>query len=632
MHKRPVFPAIVTAVVVLAAFVLTLVFADPPRLGLDLQGGVSVVLTPRAKGNTGAAVPRDSLEQTKQIIDERVNGIGVAESEVTVQGGNIVVQLPGIKDQETALEVVGTTAELTFRPVLENLGATLTPSQRSDLEETRDRLRAELKIPEGVTAQQIYESERAGRGDPVPGEQPAEGDEGTTGDGGDSGAVVTSTSAPATTAPPTTAAEGNGTGGSRSVKGRQEDAQEGDETTTTVPVTTTTIDPAPTNEWGIPVYADEHGAFTEQFNELVQAEAALAQADSDLTDRLEDDPTKEAIFAGRFSQTADGTEYGKPIYRLGPALVSGDTIEGATATIQQGQWMVLPVFKSGKDGIDKFNDAASKCYSRAEECPLGQLAVVLDGEVLTAPEIQEPRFSRDQVQITGAFKEEEAKKVAVALEYGALPLVLEQQQVQTVSATLGKGALQAALIAGAVGVALIGLYLIVYYRLLGVITLLTLLWSGLTTWILICWGGEWWSLTLTLAGIVGMIVSIGMSLDSSIVYYENLKEDVRNGRTLRSAVGRSFDGAFGTIVKANSSSFIGAVILYLLSIGPVKGFAFFLAITTVFDVLFTWSFTRPAVIAAATGKLGSKPTRFGIPVDSGAPSAAAAAPTTEVAG
>ncbi len=631
MHKRPVFPAIVTAVVVLAAFVLTLIFADAPRLGLDLQGGVSVVLTPRARGNANAAVPRESLEQTKQIIDERVNGIGVAESEVTVQGGNIVVQLPGIKDQDTALEVVGTTAELTFRPVLENLGATLTPSQRSDLEETRDRLRAELEIPEGVTAQQVYESERAGRGDVIP----TEGDEGAGGGEGDEGAVVTSTSAPATSAPPTTAAEGNGTGGSRSVKGRQDTtAPAGDEPTTTVPVTTTTIDPAPKNEWGIPVYGDENGAFTEEFNELVQAEAALAQADADLTDRLEDDPTKEAILAGRFSQSSDGAEFGKPIYRLGPALVSGDTIEGATATIQQGQWMVLPTFKSGADGIDKFNDAASKCYSRAEECPLGSLAVVLDGEVLTAPEIQEPRFSRDQVQITGAFKEEEAKQVAISLKYGALPLVLEQQQVQTVSATLGKGALQAALIAGAIGVALIGLYLIVYYRLLGIITLVTLLWSGLTTWILICWGGEWWSLTLTLAGIVGMIVSIGMSLDSSIVYYENLKEDVHNGRTLRSAVSRSFDGAFGTIVKANSSSFIGAVILYLLSIGPVKGFAFFLAITTVFDVLFTYSFTRPAVIAAATGKLGSKPSRFGIPAPRTGPhgTAPAAATSTEVAG
>jgi len=625
MRKRPTFPAIVTSVVVLVLFALTLVFADPPRLGLDLQGGVSVVLKPHARGDKGASIPRDSLEQTKQIIDERVNGIGVAESEVTVQGSNIVVQLPGIKDQEKALEVVGTTAELTFRPVLEQAGATLTGSQRAELEKTRDRLRKKLKIPEGVTAQQVYESERVARGDaPTPTTTVPDGAEGAP-----------ATTAVATTAPPTTA-PGNGTGGSRSVKGRQEPTTTaaapttaaGDAPTTTVPVTTTTIDPAPKNEWHIPVYKDANGALTDDFTELLQAEASLEQADTHLTSRTDDDPSKESTLPARFSQSSKGAELGKPIYKLGPALVSGDAVEGATATIQQGKWMVLPSFKAGKKGIDKFNDAASKCYSRDPVCPLGQLAVVLDAEVLTAPEIQDARFSRDQVQISGAFTEEEAKQVAVSLKYGALPLVLEQQQVQTVSATLGKGALEAALIAGGIGVLLIGIYLIAYYRILGVITLVTLLWSSLSTWILICWGGEWWSLTLTLAGIVGMIVSIGMSLDSSIVYYENLKEDVHNGRTLRSAVARSFDGAFGTIMKANSSSFIGAVILYLLSIGPVKGFAFFLAITTVFDVVFTWSFTRPAVISAATSKLGRKPTRFGIPVEGGAapPSADAATP------
>jgi preprotein translocase subunit SecD len=630
MRNRPTFPAIVTSVVVLVLFVLTLLFADPPRLGLDLQGGVSVVLKPHARGDKGAAIPRDSLEQTKQIIDERVNGIGVAESEVTVQGSNIVVQLPGIKDQETALEVVGTTAELTFRPVLQQAGATLSQSQRDDLEKTRDDLRAKLHIPEGVTAQQVYESERVGRGDaPTPTT--------TVPDGTDESSPTTTGAS--TTAPSSTVPTGDGTGGSRSVKGRQEPttttAVAEEQPSTTLPLTTTTIDPAPKNEWGIQVYKDANGDLTDDFSRLIQAEASLKQADTHLTPRTEDDPSKESTLAGRFSQSSDGTDFGKPIYHLGPALVSGDAVEGATATIQQGEWMVLPSFKAGKNGIDKFNAAAAKCFSRDPVCPLGQLAVVLDAEVLTAPEIRDAQFSRDQVQISGAFSEEEAKQVAVSLKYGALPLVLEQQQVQTVSATLGKGALEAALIAGGVGVLLIAVYLIAYYRVLGAITLVTLLWSSLSTWILICWGGEWWSLTLTLAGIVGMIVSIGMSLDSSIVYYENLKEDVHNGRTLRSAVGRSFDGAFGTIMKANSSSFIGAVILYLLSIGPVKGFAFFLAITTVFDVVFTWSFTRPAVISAATSKLGRKPSRFGIPVDHGppptAPEAAATPAGTEVA-
>ena len=615
MRQRPIFPAIVTVTVVMVLFVLTLVFADTPRLGLDLQGGVSVVLKPYAKGDRTASVPRESLEQTKQIIDERVNGIGVAESEVTIQGSNIVVQLPGIKDQEKALEIVGSTAELTFRPVLQELGATLDDDTRATMEKRQKELRAELKIPEGVTVAQIFESERVARGDAPT--TPPEDTTATTVPG-----QPTTSSAETTIAPTTTAANGDGTGGSRSVKGRQTTTTAAPTTTaaatTTEPATTTTtttIDPAPKNEYGIPVYKDETGNLVDKFQELGEVETALAQADTQLTSRVDDDPTKGATLPARF--TSDGKESGagKAIYQLGPALVSGDSLENAVATVQNGNWVVLPTFRAGPEGIDAFNAAAAQCNPPSEACPQGRLAVVLDGEVLTAPTIQQREFSRDQVQITGAFGEEEAKQVAVSLKYGSLPLVLEQQQVQTVSATLGKGALEAALIAGAVGVLLIGIFLIAYYRLLGVITLLTLALSSICTWMLICWGGEWWSLTLTLAGIVGMIVSIGMSLDSSVVYYENLKEDVRNGRTLRSAVSRSFDGAFGTIMKANSSSFIGAVILYLLSIGPVKGFAFFLAITTVFDVLFTWCFTRPAVIGSATSKLGLKPHRFGIPLD-----------------
>ena len=614
MRQRPIFPAVATVTVVMVLFVLTLVFADAPRLGLDLQGGVSVVLKPFAKGDRTAAVPRESLEQTKQIIDERVNGIGVAESEVTVQGSNIVVQLPGIKDQERALEIVGSTAELTFRPVLQELGVTLSDETRATMEKRQEELRKELKIPEGVTVAQIYESERVGRGDAPT--TPPEDTTSTTVPG-----APETTAAETTVAPTTTAASGDGTGGSRSVKGRQVTTTTAAPTTTagattTEPTTTTTtIDPAPTNEYGIPVYKDETGNLVDEFQELGEIETALAQDDTQLTSRVDDDPTKEATLPGRFSSGGEESGAGKPIYQLGPALVSGDSLEDAVATVQNGEWIVLPTFRAGAEGIDAFNAAAAQCNPASEVCPQGRLAVVLDGEVLTAPTIQQSQFSRDQVQITGAFGEEEAKKVAISLKYGSLPLVLEQQQVQTVSATLGKGALEAALISGAVGVLLIAIFLIAYYRLLGVITLATLGLSALCTWMLISWGGEWWSLTLTLAGIVGIIISIGMSLDSSVVYYENLKEDVRNGRTLRSAVGRSFDGAFGTIMKANSSSFIGAVILYLLSIGPVKGFAFFLAITTVFDVLFTWCFTRPAVIGAATSKLGLKPQRFGIPLD-----------------
>jgi preprotein translocase subunit SecD len=225
---------------------------------------------------------------------------------------------------------------------------------------------------------------------------------------------------------------------------------------------------------------------------------------------------------------------------------------------------------------------------------------VLDGEVISAPSISQPSYEADSIQISGDFSEGEAKDLATVLDYGALPVVLEPQAVQTVSATVGEDALRAGLIAGALGLALASLYMIVLYRLLGVVAIGSLVVTAGILYAVVAWMSANLGSALTLAGVTGLIVSIGVALDSNIVYFEHLKEDVRNGRTVRSAVDRSFQGSFRTIVAADLVSIIGAGILYLMTVGAVRGFALYLGLATLLDLLVAWFFMRPA--AALLGR------------------------------
>ncbi len=538
MKNKGVRSLIAVVAVVVGTVAATLGWQNRPNLGLDLQGGVSVVLQATEDGEVTNDVDPEALEQAKDIIERRVNAIGVGEPDITVQGATIVVQLPGIKDQKQALDLVGQTAELRFRPVLSVSGR---PPQ--DADEQIAALREQLGLPEGVTAQQVFEQELA-----------------------------------------------------NSAAAGQDD-------------TTTTTAPTPTNEWGIDIS-------TTEFQELLGLERV---AGVELTERADDKVDAEVTLEGEPER--DGTV---TVYSLGPALLTGDAIEDATAGLSQnGGWEVRPTFKGGADGIDLFNAAAQICNTGGEECPAGggtgsgpgRLAIVLDGSVLTAPAINEANFSRDQIQITGDFTEERAKGVATALRFGALPVQFEPQSVQTVSATLGSNALRSGLIAGGVGLALVALYIIAYYRLLGLITVTSLVLSAGLLFSIIAFLGETWGLTLTLAGIVGIIVSIGVVMDSSIVYFENVKEEARKGRTIRSTVDKSFSDAYSTILKADTSSLIGALILYLLSVGPVRGFALYLGLATLIDLAMSYLFVRPATALLAKSSMGERPSLFGIPVD-----------------
>jgi len=501
MRRFRGYGSLVTFVAIaVAAFIFTLAIGNKPLLGLDLQGGVSVVLKPTQQ------VEESTLDQAIAIIRQRVDALGVAEPEITRQGTNILIQIPGVKDKDRALDLVGQTAELQFRPVLGGQA---------------------VETPDSSTT--------------------------TTAPADASGADATTT---------TTVA---------------------DSTTTTVAgESTTTTQNLP---GGLPADVCVQGLSAEQLNP--QGQALLPQC--------------------RDKQTV-------ATYQVGPVALTGAALDTARATLSGTQWVVNPVFKGGEQGIGLFNAIASQCYSKAAVCPTGQLAIVLDGRVLSAPVIQEASFTADQIEVTGNFKEGEAKDLATALRYGALPVEFEQQQAQIVSATLGKDALNAGIVAGIVGVILVGIYMIAFYRFLGVLAMIKLVFEGLLLWAVVAWLGTNNGLALTLAGITGIIVSIGVSLDSNVVYYEHMKEDVLKGRTVRSATDKSFTTAFSTIVKADVASLLGAVLLWWLTVGPVRGFAFYLALSTILDLIGAWAYMRPAVRLATRSRwLMRHPRILGLP-------------------
>lgn len=551
---------IIAVLVVVYGLVLAAVLTDnTPELGLDLQGGISVNLQPVEDGEVTDDVTDEQLEQAIEIIRKRVDALGVAEPEVARQGNTVTVQLPGARDQQEVLDVVGKTAQLEFRPVLSVAGQTLEGEDREEAEARVEEIRAELNVPEGVTAQQVATDEQAQQAS-------------TT-------TTTTTTVAPA----------------------------EGEATTST----TTTTTP-PLNQYGV-------NTNDESFFELFQLETQLAAA---ATPPDQQTPEGEVTLPDE-----EGV-----LYTLGPVALTGTAVEGATAGLSNaGEWTVSPVFKGGEDGIDLFNEVAARCYAGDPTCPAvggerGQLGIILDDVVLSAPTINVASFSRDEIQISGAFDQESAEALAVALRFGSLPIELAPQQAETVSATLGEGALQAGIISGVLGLVIAALYLALYYRLLALIAVGGLIVAASALYVIMAFLGA----TVTLAGVVGLVVSIGVTVDSAVVYFEAMKEQVRNGVTARAAADRAFDVAWGTIVKANVASLIGAIILYWLAIGPVRGFAFYLGAMTILDLIFLYLFVYPGTALLARSRQGQHPGRLGMSVESApGPVPAAAAPVTE---
>jgi preprotein translocase subunit SecD len=328
---------------------------------------------------------------------------------------------------------------------------------------------------------------------------------------------------------------------------------------------------------------------------------------ADGTNPLDSLPAGVEVLRGR-----DGLSY-----LVAPAGATGQVFDNtASAGIESGQWTVVVGLRRGAEGEDLWNALTTLCYNRDELCPTGQVAIVLDGEVISAPVVQEPVFTGGQVQITGNFTETEARDLAKILEFGAVPVKFAVSQVQTVSPTLGDDTLRAAIIAGLVGVALVLVFMLLYYRLMTVLVLVGLTAGGALQYSAIAYLSRTNGLALTLAGIAGLIVSVGMGVDSYIVMFERVKDGLYAGRTPRNAVQSAVTSAWKTVLIANVVSFLGAGVLWWLTVGSVRGFAFFLGLATVTNVVVVYYFLRPALLLVCRGRRANERGLFGVSPES----------------
>jgi preprotein translocase subunit SecD len=532
-------------VLVVALYALVFFTGDKsttPKLGIDLQGGTRVTLTARTPD--GSAPSQDSLKQAQEIIETRVNGLGVSGSEVVVDGDNLVITVPG--DDSAQARSLGQTARLYIRPVTGSIDVA-----------TRDANRT--ATPEAPAA-----------------ETPA-------------------TDAPAPEAP----ADGTQTPQNRPFLAQDPTTPEA----TPAPGTTT---PAPTGD--APSDGTDEGdaaaaeiaaarALRQSTDQTVQQQA-LANLDCSVADPLRgnDDPTLPLVACSQ-----DGLN----IYLLGPSIIDGQEIADASSVFNSQQ--------SRHEISLSFKTTGSNTWAEFTSANIGkQAAFTLDSKVVSAPTIQGATPAGSATSITGSFTAESAKELANTLKYGSLPLSFAASEAETVSATLGLASLQAALIAGAVGLVLVLLYCLVYYRMLGVLTALSLILSGVMVYAIMVLLGRYIGFTLDLAGMAGLIIGIGMTADSFVVFFERIKDEMREGRSFRSAVPRGWARARRTILSGNAVSFIAAAVLYVLAVGQVRGFAFTLGLTTILDVIVVFLVTWPLVSMASRSAFWSKPSVNGL--------------------
>jgi preprotein translocase subunit SecD len=574
MRRKLLITLIATVLVSISLVAGNLIAGNKPSLGLDLQGGASVTLEPKGDYDTVA------LDVAVEIIRSRVDSIGVAEPEIIRQGSTVVINLPGVKDQQRALEIVGRTGEVLLRPVLQS-------GMRND-DATTTTMAGQTTVP-GATSSTI-----AGATTTVAGATTTV-----------AGATTTAAGATTTVAGATTTVAGATTSQPASSGGLGKTRQPMSAATTTTPTTvapsttvsstdagatTTTVAVAPSTT----VSSTDAGATT------TTVAIAPAQPQQDIS--MTNEPSKQAILEGR-----DGL-----VYFTGPSQADGQVFANdAAAQISSGSWVVAVGLRGGASGEDKWNLLAAQCFQKAATCPTGQIAIVLDGVVISAPVVQTANFS-GSVQISGDFKEAEAKDLAKILEFGAVPVRFDSPTAQTVSATLGKDSLNAALISGLVGVLLVLLFLFFYYRRLAIVVLGGLAISGMLQWSAISWLSQRNGLALSLSGVTGIIVSVGVTVDSYVVFFEKLKDDVLGGKTLKNSATRSFNSAWRTIIAADTVSLIGAVVLWFLTVGSVRGFAFFLGLSTLCDIIVAYFFTRPTVILMSRSKWMNGAKMFGV--------------------
>ena len=554
--NRLLVPLIIMIVTAALAVGLSVGTNSKPILGLDLQGGFSVVL--QAKKVDGRLPSEESVEKAKDIIRQRVDGLGVAEPDITRQGRTVIVQLPGVKNRKKAEGIVGNTAKLEFRPVL-----------------------AQIVNPDAPT---------------IP---PKGGKTGKTG-------KTTTTSTPATTSTTVTGKGEAGIGmvGASSGEGALPLQFAPTTTTTTTPPTTTTTPPSTTT----PASTTTTPGIT---TTTVPGKPAVATNCGGSSASLPAPP--EPLPPGAVQCISEDAQ---SIYILGPVGFEGEALSKATATLSEGEWQVSVNVKASQQ--EKANLAFNACASGVETCPAqngkgpGAIAIVLDGKVLSAPAVNSQNLASDTFTITGSFSQSEAKELALVLRYGSLPVEFEQVALQQVSATLGADSLRAGLIAGLIGVAALAIYMVLYYRGFGLVVVASLLvWASLM-YGMVCLLSAQQGLALTLAGITGVIVSVGTTVDTYVVVFERIKDELREGRTLRASTERGYRSGINTVFTANGAAFLGAFLLWYLTVGPVRGFAYFLGLSVILDLVVAVAFTRPLILLLSRSPRFAKARFLGI--------------------
>ncbi|ADG78555.1 Protein translocase subunit SecD OS=Tsukamurella paurometabola (strain ATCC 8368 / DSM / CCUG 35730 / CIP 100753 / JCM 10117 / KCTC 9821 / NBRC 16120 /NCIMB 702349 / NCTC 13040) OX=521096 GN=secD PE=3 SV=1 [Tsukamurella paurometabola] len=462
-----------------------------PKLGIDLQGGTSVTLQATRPDGTVPDSNSPELEQARDIINQRVNGLGVAGSEVKINGSNLVITVPG-EDGDQA-RTLGQTARLLVRPVLSAVPATPQPNAPAP----------DLTNPD--TAKKALLDAKAAR---------------------------------------------------------------------------QSTDPA-------------------------AQQKAASQLNCDATDPLagNDDPKLPLVTCGKLENDPKNPQP-RMVYTLAPSIIDGQSIKNASSGIPQNQAQYVVTLEFTGDAAKAWADYTSNNRGK-------QAAFVLDSQVITAPQINEP-ITGGQTQISGSFNQQSAADLANVLKYGSLPLSFKAGTAQTVSATLGFDSLRAGVIAGLIGLVLVLIYALAYYRALGVLVALSLVLSIALLYGLLVLLGRWIGYSLDLSGIAGIIIGIGMTADSFVVYFERIKDEIRDGRSFRSAVPRGWASARRTIWTGNAVSLLSAVVLYILAVGDVRGFAFTLGLSTVLDVVIVFLVTHPLVVLASRTDFFAKPSMNGL--------------------
>ena len=562
-----------------------------PGLALDLEGGTQIILTPTT--SDGSAISDNDVEQAIEVIRQRVDASGVSEAQISRQGGqNIVVSLPG-KPSQATLELVRTSAVMYFRPVLRILPGSAQQAAKNIASQNPSGEATQAPTDQPTAQAEAQPDPNAAQEATQPAEDAA-GSEGEQATGQEGASAEQPAATPEPTAQPSTQARTPEEIATQLADVNQDGVISSD------PLPATSQDNS-SDSW-----------ITEQL--LYDGYMTDCSDPKNLTGQTQD--PKVAVISCSKDKDAGSQQHGA--YILGPADITGTELKSANSGLEtdsRGQttnkWVVSLAFNP--DGTKKFSELSKRLLAYRDQATAAgaqgaqgaqnqdsqakaQFAIVLDGLTIMASgfnsDVHSP-ITDGRVQITGGFNQNQANTLANQLSFGSLPLSFTVQSEQQISATLGTEQLRNGLIAGLIGFGLIILYLAWQYRGLAVVAVASLVVAAAGTYLVIAALSASMGYRLSLAGVAGLIISIGITVDSFIIYFERVRDEVRQGRTLKTAIDEGWKHARRTILVSDAVNLVAAVVLYFLAVGGVQGFAFTLGVTTCVDLAIIILFTHP---------------------------------------